>query len=116
MDRTAKPARQTGKKAARTETVDDDQARSGLPFNVEEDDASTIIEALVGRTITWRRTIDAKLDSAKVPQRARNCRVAEHPKSGRLMISFYESQGSGDRGELLGGERTVFIDKIIRVK
>lgn len=106
-----------GKKAARQDSGEEDSIASrGLPFNLETDDGDTIIEALVGRTITWRRTIDNRLDSAVVPQRSRNCRMKAHPKSGRLMISFYESQGQSEHGELLGGERTVFVDKIIRVK
>lgn len=111
------PKNQRGKKAAKQESGEDDNiATRDLPFNIETDDPDTIIESLVGKTITWRRTIDNRLDSAKVPQRSRNCRMKEHPKSGRLMISFYESQGQGEAGEMLGGERTVFVDKIIRAK
>lgn len=111
------PKGQRGKKAAKSESGEDDNLTTrDLPFNIETDDNDTIIESLVGKTITWRRTIDNKLDAAKVPQRSRNCRMKEHPKSGRLMISFYESQGQGERGEMLGGERTVFVDKIIRAK
>lgn len=104
-----------GKKAAKQESGDEDSlVTRDLPFNIETDDHETIIESLVGKQITWRRTIDSRLDTAKVPQRSRNCRIKEHPKSGRLMISFYESQGQGEAGEMLGGERTVFVDKIIR--
>ena len=111
------PKGQRGKKAARAESGEDDSLTTrDLPFNLETDDDDTIIESLVGKTITWRRTIDNRLDSAKVPQRSRNCRMKEHPKSGRLMISFYESHGQGEAGEVLGGERTVFVDKIIRAK
>lgn len=105
-----------GKKAAKQESSEDAGIVRDLPFNIETDDPETIIESLLGKTITWRRTIDNRLDAAKVPQRARNCRMSSHPKSGRLTINFHESQGQGDAGEMLGGERSVFVDKIIRAK
>ena len=109
------PKGNRGKKAARTERSDDGHEEvSALPFNLEEDDPEAIIESLAGMTITWRRVTDNRLDSATLPLQARNCRIKRHPKSGRLMISFFESQGQSEDGELLGGERTVFIDKIIR--
>lgn len=104
-----------GKKAAKVETGEDDLTTAkDLPFNIETDDPETIIESLLGKQITWRRATDNRLDSSRVPQRSRNCRMTVHPKSGRLMISFYESQGQGEAGEVIGGERSVFVDKIIR--
>lgn len=102
------------KKSRKAEVIDDSKASKRLPFNIEEDDHEAIIESLLGKTITWRRQIDNTLDSAKVPLKARNCRVRVHPKSDRAMLSFHESQGVGEHGELLAGERTVFIDKIVK--
>lgn len=107
--------RQTGKKAAKSEVIKDD-VRSKLPFNLETDDEDTIIESLVGKRITWRNSISDTLDTAKVPTRARNCRIRLHPKSERLMISFFESQGMSEHGEMLGGERTVYLDKILKAR
>lgn len=104
------------KKARKAEVIDDAKASKNLPFNIEEDSPETIIESLLGKTITWRRSVDNTLDTAKVPMKARNCRMREHPKSNRLMISFHESQGVGEHGELLGGERTVFVDKIVKAR
>lgn len=109
------PKQQKGKKASRSESIDDTAPRK-LPFNLEDDDDDTIIESLVGKTITWRRTIDNRLDSATLPQRSRNCRITTHPQSGRRTISFHEHQGQNERGEMLGGERSVFLDKILKAK
>jgi hypothetical protein len=108
--------KRTGKKGSRDEAAVEKSSPKDLPFKLDKDDRDTIIESLVGKTITWRRSIDNKLDSAKVPSRSRNCRIQEHPQSGRLMISFHESQGQGEHGELLGGERTVYLDKIIKAR
>ena len=109
------PKGNRGKKASKEESGEDDSITTrDLPFNIETDDMETIIESLLGKTITWRRTIDNRLDSAKVPERARNCRVKEHPKSARLTLNFHESQGQSEHGEMLGGERSVYVDKIIR--
>lgn len=103
-----------GKKAAKAQVIDDSKARK-LPFNIEDDD-DTVIESLVGRRITWRNSQAKTLDTALVPSRSRNCRMTVHPKSGRRIISFYESQGFSEHQEQLGGERSVYLDKILRVK
>lgn len=109
------PRQNVGKKANKTHTLDDHAPRN-LPFNLESDDHDTIIESMVGKTITWRRSIDNKLDTATLPQRTRNCRMQVHPKSGRAMISFHEHQGANEHGEMLGGERTVYLDKILKAR
>jgi hypothetical protein len=110
------PRTQGGKKADRATIIKDDAPRK-LPFNLDEDDDDTVIESLLSRTITWRKTIDRSLDSATLPARSRNCRITVHPKSGRRMISFHEHQGvSKEGGEMLGGERTVYLDKILKAR
>lgn len=116
-----KPRSNGGKKAARTEQPDDHDARKHLTFDPVEDDDDTIIESLVGHTITWRNSVSNTLDSAEVPSRSRNVRVTIHPKSGRRIVSFHESQGlikgkDDQVREALGGERSVYIDKILRVR
>lgn len=109
----------TGKAALKRAVIDDNAPRD-LPFDLELDDNDTIIEALAGKWITWRMTLVNKLDEARVPIRSRNVRIAEHPKTGRRMISFHEFHGvSGegeDKSEVLGGERTVYLDKILKVR
>lgn len=107
------PRGSAGKKAAKSEVIDDKAPRK-LPFSLE-DDPDTIIESLLTRRITWRNTISKQLETAIVPQRSRNCRITVHPKSGRMMLSFFASQGEGKDGEMLGGERTVYLDKILKV-
>lgn len=116
----AKATRQTqrnGKKATRKQVISDDAPRK-LPFNLDDDDNDTIVEALAGKTITWRNGTSGVLDTAVVPMRGRNSRITHHPKSGRAMISFHESQGLTKDGEetreVLGGERTVYLDKILK--
>jgi hypothetical protein len=108
--------KRTGKKKSRTEESVEHSSPKELPFNLDMDDHDTIIESLLGKTITWRMTISKSLDSAKVPTRSRNCRITVHPKSNRKMISFHESQGMGEHGEMLGGERVVYLDKILKAR
>lgn len=103
-----------GKKASKAVVIDDAKPRK-LPFSLEDDD-ETVIESLVGKTITWRNSVSNTLETATLPQRARNCRVTDHPKSERRMVSFYEHQGQNEHGEMLGGERTVYIDKILKAR
>lgn len=110
--------RQVGKKAAKREVIDDDVAAvNKLPFDPVDDDDDTIIESLVGKRITWRNSVTKSLMNAKVPTRSRNVRITVHPKSERRIVSFYESQGfHKDHGEMLGGERSVYLDKILKVR
>lgn len=108
------PRGKTGKKAARQEDIDDDAPRK-LPFK-PEDDNDVIVESLLGKRITWRNGISGSLDTAVMPTKARNVRMSTHPKSHRKLISFHESQGWHKvHGEMLGGERTVYVDKILKV-
>lgn len=113
------PKQQRGKRAAKQQVINDKAPRK-LPFNLEVDDHDTIIESLLGKRITWRNSLSQTLETAVVPGRSRNCRIRVHPKSERMMISFYESQGltkDGDQvRELLGGERTVYLDKILKAR
>jgi hypothetical protein len=108
-------ANNAGKRSARKEVIDD-AAERRLPFDLIEDDDDVVIESLIGKQITWRNGTSNALDSAVLPSRVRNCRITTHPKSGRRMISFHEHQGQSDEREVLGGERTVYLDKILRVK
>jgi hypothetical protein len=111
-----------GKKAARKEEITNDQkAVARLPFDPVEDDDDTIIESLVGKRITWRNSVSLTLDSAIVPMRSRNIRITQHPKTARRILSFHESQGfskgnDGETHEALGGERSVYLDKVLKVR
>lgn len=111
------PRGRAGSKAATKRAVIDDDAPRKLPFNLEDDD-DNIISALGGRQITWRLSMARTLDSAVIPKRSRNVRITAHPKSGRRMISFHELHApeTEERGEQLGPERTVYLDKILRVR
>lgn len=101
--------------AERNEAARGEDGQNVLPFDPVEDDASTIIEALAGNTIVWRNGLTTKLDTAKVPIKSRNSRVTSHPATGRRIINFHEVMGESERGEVLGGERSVYLDKIIEV-
>ncbi len=113
------PRSNGGKKAERKQVIDD-QAPRNLPFDLIEDDDDTIIESLVGKTITWRLSMTRNLDTAMLPHRPRNIRVTTHPKSMRRMISFFELQGvrakDGTKEDVLGMERSVYLDKILKVR
>lgn len=112
------PRQGTGKKAASRELAAEEAngvTDRRLPFSLDDEDP-IIIKMLGGKMLTWRNGLSNSIDSAQVPVRSRNVRITQHPKSGRKMISFHELHGEGEHGEVLGGERTVYLDKILRVK
>lgn len=93
----------------------DTELSRSLPFTIDEEDL-IIIDHLKGKMVTWRNGLGGNLEHARIPGRSRNVRITQHPKSGRRMISFHELHGESEHGEVLGAERTVYIDKILRVK
>lgn len=110
------PRTRGGKRAEKRQVIDDDAPRK-LPFTCDDDD-DDIIKSLNGRQITWRVTMTNALDTAKVPIKSRNVRISLHPKSHRKMISFHELHApeTPERNEQLGPERTVYLDKILKVR
>jgi hypothetical protein len=58
-----------------------------------------------------------KTNEATLPEKTKTIRMGKHEKTGRRYISFPEAHGydAQSRSEVLGAERSVAIDQMIRV-
>ena len=109
----------SGPRKSNTEDdVPDDEspedAHRRVPFLLDEDEAA-IIDAVEGKTIRWRNGVNNTVQSARIPAKSKRTAITEHPKTGRRMLDFIEVVEDDHGVEVLGGERTVYLDKIIRV-
>lgn len=105
--------------AAPEEGESPEDAHRRVPFSLDDDDVA-IIDAVKGKVIRWRNSISGNVEEAWVPNGVGNGKrlkvaVTTHPKTGRRMIDFLEVMSVGEHGEVLGPERCVALDKIIRV-
>lgn len=98
------------KKAVKNGKVKDVDLAKLLPFDPAKASDEAVLESVVGKSVVWRNGMSGGVESAVVPVRSRNSRITTHPKSGRRMLSFYEQAGRH-----LAGERTVYVDKILKV-
>lgn len=96
-----------------------EDAKRRVPFLLDEDEAA-IIDAIKGRTLRWRNGVSKVIEEATVPTRPDGKKrslisITEHPKTGRRMVNFLTVVGMTEHGEQFGPERTVYLDKIVRV-
>lgn len=92
----------------------DEQATLGRPFLMDDPDP-VVIEAVAGHKIVWRNGVSQRLDSAEVPGKERNLRLYIHPKSNRRILQFAEVVYDDRKIPGYGAERSVYLDKILRV-
>lgn len=79
-----------------------------LPFDIHEDEDSTILKAIRGNTIVWRNSISGAVESCHVPYKISGGKdgvrifnwdlenvfyLAEGEKSGKAYLSFMDSNG-----------------------
>lgn len=96
-----------------------EDAKRRVPFSLD-DEALVIIDMIKGKTIKWRNGTTHKLEEAWLPADANGKKrskitITEHPKTGKRMINFLTVTSVGEHGEQYGPERTVYLDKIVRV-
>lgn len=125
------PAPGKGRSGPRTKAVEDDipedespeDAARRVPF-LKDDEPAEIIDAVLGKEIVWRNGVSNQREHAHLPSEVRPKRksakrdviqITEHPKTGKRMLSFLEVAGQNEDGEVYGPERTVALDKIVRV-
>lgn len=121
--------RSVAKRKAADEVVPEDEspedALRRVPFSVD-DDPLEIIDKLLGKTIKWRNGVSGSVEEAWLPAMVRPVRAArkakrdvititEHPKTGRRMVTFLTVLAITEHGEQYGPERSVYLDKIVRV-
>jgi hypothetical protein len=88
--------------------------KSSLPFAHDAED-SEIIDHIRGRTLYWRNNMAAKVASAILPSKPRLFRFGA-TRTGRRYVSFPELAGVTEDGEVLGAERSVAIEDMLRVR
>lgn len=116
-----------GKRSKRAEQPEDvpaedespEDARRRVPFLLDEDEAA-IIDAVKGKTIRWRNGLSNTMDEATLPSKHEGKKrsiidLADHPKTGRRILTFLEVVGIDEGREVYGPERSVALDKIVRV-
>lgn len=96
-----------------------EDARKRVPFSMDDDDL-VILHALQGTTIRWRNKIGNTVEEAKLPAEPGKGKrpaiaIKHHPKSNKPMVTFFEVVEDGSEGEVFGPERTVALDRILRV-
>ncbi|AOE44861.1 hypothetical protein BI084_gp49 [Gordonia phage Terapin] len=75
-----------------------------LPFDIHEDEDSTILKAIRGNTIVWRNSISKTVESCFVPYRTSDNKIfnwdlqnvfylAEGETTGKSYLSFMDSNG-----------------------
>lgn len=117
------------KKADEPDVPEDESpedARKRVPFSID-DEPLVIIDAIKGRTIKWRNSTSGGIEEAQLPassvgkvvgkkKKGRDLiQITEHPKTGKRMVNFLVVDGTGEHGEVYGVERTVLLERIVRV-
>jgi hypothetical protein len=92
-----------------------------LPFSLDDPDIE-IIDKVKGQIIRWRNgqsnvIEEAWLPSVVKPKKAKRevLTITTHPKTERRMLTFLTVASVNEHGEQYGPERSVYIDKIVRV-
>lgn len=91
---------------------------TSLPFPHDAEDIE-LTNAIRGKVLYWRNNMAAKVNHATVPSNPRVIRVSRHVRSQRRIVSFPESHTTKVNGalmELLGAERSVAVEDMIRVR
>ena len=92
-----------------------EDAAKRVPWSSDDTD-DEIIEAIRGHVIRWRNSVSNKVCEAEVPGKSKNLRITVHPKDERRIVHFHEVVYDEKKIAGLGGERSVYLDKIIAVK
>lgn len=113
----------TSAKADEDSVPDDESPQDAtrrVPFLID-DDASTIIEAVKGKVVRWRNGVSNGVEEARLSAEVKGKKrdritITEHPQTGKRMINFMTVVSMSDGAENYGPERSVYLDKIVRVK
>ena len=97
-----------------------EDAKAKVPFNVEDDEDADIINSIAGHSIRWRNGVSGTLEEARLPLKPNGKKrdkitITQHPKTARRMVNFLSVEAISEDGEQYGPERTVYLDKIVKV-
>jgi hypothetical protein len=96
----------------------EDAARR-VPFSLD-DEAIVIMDAVKGKIVRWRNGTSGNVEEATLSSKIKGKKrdliaVNQHPKTGRRMLTFIVVDSVGEHGEVYGPERSIYLDKIVRV-
>lgn len=115
-----------GRSGPRTKAVEEvpedespEDALKRVPFLID-DEPQVIIDAIKGMNIRWRNGQAAIVEEATLPSESKGKKrdkitITAHPKTERRMVNFLTVDSVNEHGEVYGPERSVYLDKIIRV-
>lgn len=89
----------------------DDQPRKRIPFNIELAEDDEVLDALAGRTITWRRTLDNGTLTATI---GRKVWMGKANKPGKERVVHFIERVKGKRVNE-GGQRSLRLDMLVSV-
>lgn len=100
------------------EEPDIEKEHAGLPFDIWESDEALILDSVRGKTLRWRNSLNQQLMEATVPTNSKYTKVTVHPKREARILEFIEvvDFDIAHGGEVLGGIRSVALDRLVRVK
>lgn len=110
------PSPGMGRSAPRRSSVPDpdespDDASDRVPFKLS-DSPSVITAALAGKVVRWK---NGKMNNSRLSSDAGNLKVTKHPENRRAMLTFTEVVRLEGDVEVLGAERCLYLNKILRV-
>ncbi len=96
-----------------------EDAKRRVPFSLD-DDALVILDMIKGKTIKWRNGTSGSVEEAWLPsiikaKKREVMTITEHPKHGKRILNFITVLKVTGDGPVYGPERSVYLEKIIRV-
>lgn len=97
-----------------------EDARRRVPFSLDDPEIE-IIDKIKGKVIKWRNGQSGSIEEAWLPSEWKGKKrdkitITTHPKTEKRMVNFLTVVSVGEHGEVYGPERTVYLDKIVRVE
>lgn len=96
-----------------------EDAKRRVPFAMD-DDALVILDTIKGKMIKWRNGTSGAVEEAWLPskidgKKRATMSITEHPKHGKRILNFITVLSVTEDGPVYGPERSVYLEKIIRV-
>lgn len=96
-----------------------EDARRRVPFLLDDPEAD-IIEKIRGQIIRWRNSQSGTVEEAWLPNKVKGHKrdvitITTHPKTEKRMVNFLTVAAVTEDGEQYGPERSVYLEKIVRV-
>lgn len=117
----------SGPRKGKTVEVPEDEspedAARRVPFSLDAPEVE-VIDAIKGKVIHWRNSTSGLIEEGWLPAAVHSkgkdksralIAITTHPKTERRMVTFMVVDSVNEHGEVYGPERTVYLDKIVKV-